>query len=174
MGGAGFILTGANDVDVMCDSARINGNVVRACRGAGVPRLLSRHRRASNPTMCSESRSSLIAPRIGLIRLRPTEGTGGGSCFAERLHAAWARAGEARVKIARPHNVPGPGAMWCGRREKAPAALCSTVASCRALERDDVAVVEGPPDGTLAAAVRHAADVPMLGTAPRALPASGR
>ena len=51
--------------------------------------------------------------------------------FAERLYRAFGKAHRLDVRIARLHNVYGPGNPWNGGREKAPGALCRKVAQAR-------------------------------------------
>jgi nucleoside-diphosphate-sugar epimerase len=142
MGGAGFIFTGTNDVAIMCDSAQINLNVVRACRSAGISRLLFTSSACVYPDRLQRDPQRPDCAEQRVYPASPDSEYGWEKLFAERLYGAWARTGEARVKIARLHNVFGPGATWRGGREKAPAAICRKVA-----EATDGEVIEVWGDG---------------------------
>src|SRR5207247_5794351 len=48
--------------------------------------------------------------------------------FSERLYLSYLRNYGVEVRIARFHNIFGPGCSWNDGREKAPAALCRKVA----------------------------------------------
>jgi nucleoside-diphosphate-sugar epimerase len=65
--------------------------------------------------------------------------------FSERVFLAFAKNYGLRVRIARLHNVFGPGGSWNNGKEKAPAALCRKVAMC---EEGGTIEVWGPGNQT--------------------------
>jgi len=128
MGGAGFIFTGANDADIMHNSAMINLNIAEQCVKKRVKKIFysssacvySEHNQMDpdNPN-CTEGSAYPAAPdsEYGWEKL-----------FSERLWLAFARNHGFAVRIARYHNIFGPEGTWDGGREKAPAAFCRKVA----------------------------------------------
>lgn len=140
MGGAGFVFTGENDLDIMHNSAMINLNFVNhsdkykkifysssACAYPEYNQL-----DPDNPK-CSEESAYPAAPdsEYGWEKL-----------FSERIYLAMMRNKGVDVRIARFHNVFGPEGTWEGGREKAPAAFCRKVASA-----DDNSEIEMWGDG---------------------------
>lgn len=138
MGGAGYIFTGENDLNVMMNSAQINLFAVEfamiwkakifysssAC-------MYPAYNQAdpSNPK-CSEDSAYPAAPdsEYGWEKL-----------FSERLYLAANRNAGLDVRIARFHNIFGPEGTWKGGKEKAPAALCRKV-----IEATDYIEIWGP------------------------------
>ena len=51
--------------------------------------------------------------------------------FSERLYLSFSRNYKLPVRVARFHNIFGPGNEWRGGKEKAPAALCRKVAEVK-------------------------------------------
>ncbi len=124
MGGAGYVFTGKNDAEIMSNSARINLNVLEACRLAGIGRIFF-------------SSSACVYPRnLGYDEYiedkaypaDPDSDYGIEKLFSERLYMAYHRNYGMNVRIARFHNIFGEEGTWTGGREKAPAALCRKVA----------------------------------------------
>jgi GDP-D-mannose 3', 5'-epimerase len=128
MGGAGYIFTGEHDAVVMHNSATINLNMLEFGVRAGVRRyfysssacIYPEHNQLDpdNPE-CSEASAYPAAPdsEYGWEKL-----------FSERLYLAYMRNHGIQVRVARFHNIFGPGGTWRGGREKSPAALCRKVA----------------------------------------------
>ncbi|WP_419177043.1 NAD-dependent epimerase/dehydratase family protein [Desulfosediminicola sp.] len=129
MGGADFIFTGAQDFEIMNDSALININVsnaaVRHPPGclfySSSACVYPEHNQMDpdNPN-CAESSAYPAAPDSEY---------GWEKIFSERLYLAAARNHGLNARIARFHNIFGPEGTWRGGREKAPAAICRKVAS---------------------------------------------
>jgi len=132
MGGAGYIFTGENDLNVMENSAAINLALAWA---------LTRPELAGCKPKVFYSSSACIYPES--IQLNPLEVDlreesaypanpdseyGWEKLFSERLFFALERNYQVPVRVARFHNVYGPYGTWTGGREKAPAAICRKVA----------------------------------------------
>jgi GDP-D-mannose 3', 5'-epimerase len=128
MGGAGFVFTGANDADIMHNSAQINLNVLEC---------LSQHK----PGVVFYSSSACMYPEHNQLDpnnpncaedsaypANPDSEYGWEKLFSERLYLAYKRNRGLNVRIARYHNIFGPEGSWNDGREKAPAALSRKVA----------------------------------------------
>jgi len=128
MGGAGFIFSGDNDARIVHDSALINLHTAEAARQCNVGSLFfsssacvyARHNQSDPNFLCCAEHSAYPAD--------PDSEYGWEKLFAERTYQSFARNYGLDVRIARFHNVYGPGNAYDGGREKAPAALCRKVA----------------------------------------------
>lgn len=128
MGGAGYIFTGANDAEIMHNSATINLNVLDACRRRMVGRVFYASSACIYP---QENQTSVEAPvcrEDTAYPANPDSDYGWEKLFSERLYLAYGRNHGMAVRIARYHNVFGPEGAWDNGREKAPAAVCRKVA----------------------------------------------
>lgn len=128
MGGAGYIFTGANDAEIMHNSATINLNVLDACRRRMVNRVFYASSACIYP---QENQTSVEAPvcrEDTAYPANPDSDYGWEKLFSERLYLAYGRNHGMAVRIARYHNVFGPEGAWDNGREKAPAAVCRKVA----------------------------------------------
>lgn len=128
MGGAGFVFSGANDADIMHNSAQINLNVLE-CLSRQAPGVVFYSSSAcmypehnqldpNNPN-CSEDSA---------YPANPDSEYGWEKLFSERLFLAYQRNRGLNVRIGRFHNIFGPLGSWNDGREKAPAALCRKIA----------------------------------------------
>jgi GDP-D-mannose 3', 5'-epimerase len=128
MGGAGFVFSGANDADIMHNSAQINLNVLE---------LLS----VKKPGVVFYSSSACMYPEHNQLDpnnpncaedsaypANPDSEYGWEKLFSERLFLAYQRNKGINVRIARFHNIFGPEGSWNDGREKAPAAMCRKIA----------------------------------------------
>lgn len=128
MGGAGFVFSGANDADIMHNSAQINLNVLES---------LSKY----PPGVVFYSSSACMYPEHNQLDpnnpncsedsaypANPDSEYGWEKLFSERLFLAYKRNRGLNVRIARFHNIFGPLGSWNDGREKAPAALCRKIA----------------------------------------------
>lgn len=130
MGGAGYIFTGANDADVMHNSALININILERVGKNGCSKIFysssaciypEHNQMDPNNPKCSEGSAYPAAPdsEYGWEKL-----------FSERLYLSFMRNKGFQVRIARFHNIFGPYGAWNNGKEKAPAAVCRKVAEC--------------------------------------------
>jgi GDP-D-mannose 3', 5'-epimerase len=151
MGGAGYIFTGEHDADVMHNSATINLNVAEALKdyketkvfysssACMYPQELQNEVAESktvNKFLCSLSESDAYPAN-------PDSEYGWEKLFSERLFLAYQRNYGLNVSIARFHNIYGPGSVFKGGKEKAPAAICRKV-----LESYDAVEVWGDGEQT--------------------------
>ncbi|SFU03679.1 Nucleoside-diphosphate-sugar epimerase [Geodermatophilus amargosae] len=141
MGGAGFIFTGENDVDILLDSATINLNVQRAYRGSRA-RLLFASSACVYPLRAQGDPDHPDCAEDNAYPAEPDSEYGWEKLFAERVYGALHHGAVGNVSIVRLHNVFGPHGTWRGGREKAPAAICRKVA-----EADDGDVISIWGDG---------------------------
>lgn len=125
MGGAGYIFTGENDIDVM-SSNLINHHVIyynkkylkvfyssSACIYPEYNQLDPNNPKCSEDSWCPSQPDS----EYGWTKL-----------FDERLYLTLARLTNTHVRIARYHNIFGQLGTWKGNKEKAPAAMCRKIA----------------------------------------------
>jgi GDP-D-mannose 3',5'-epimerase len=126
MGGIGFIE--GNKAACML-SVLINTHLLLAARDAGVRRYFY----ASSA--CVYAAGKQDRPDVpGLAEhdaypAMPEDGYGWEKLFAERMCRHFAEDYGLETRVARYHNVYGPGGAYDGGREKAPAALCRKVAA---------------------------------------------
>jgi nucleoside-diphosphate-sugar epimerase len=125
MGGAGYIFTGENDIDVM-SSNLINHNVIlhhkkyKKIFYASSACIYPQYNQMDpNNPKCSED---------SWIPSAPDSEYGWTKLFDERLYLTLARLTDTQVRIARFHNIFGPEGTWAGGKEKAPAAMCRKIA----------------------------------------------
>jgi nucleoside-diphosphate-sugar epimerase len=123
MGGMGFIHEA--ELEIMQDSSRINQNLVRAAADAGVGAYflassvcVYRDMQPGEPALTEDD----------AYPAQPANEYGWEKLFAERVVLAAARHGLFDARVARFENSYGPGTVWTGGREKAPAALCRKAA----------------------------------------------
>jgi len=139
MGGAGYIFTGDNDLNIMTSSCQINLNAIAGCLQHGVSKVLysssaciypARNQVDPNAPDCQEDTAYPAAPdsEYGWEKL-----------FSERLWQTAHKNAGLDVRICRFHNVFGPEGTWVGGKEKAPAAICRKVAAA-----NDYVEVWGP------------------------------
>jgi nucleoside-diphosphate-sugar epimerase len=139
MGGAGYIFTGENDLNIMTSSCQINLNAIAGCLKHGTKKALysssaciypARNQTDPNAPDCKEDTAYPAAPdsEYGWEKL-----------FSERLWQAAHKNAGLDVRICRFHNVYGPEGTWTGGKEKAPAAICRKVA-----EASDTIEIWGP------------------------------
>jgi len=134
MGGAGYILTGDNDADVMHNSTLINLNVLHAVK-------MLNEKTKQNKTKIFYSSSACVYPEFNQVDpnnpnceessaypAEPDSEYGWEKLFSERTYFAYNRNYEIPVRIARFHNIFGPQGTWRGGKEKSPAAICRKVA----------------------------------------------
>ncbi len=127
MGGAGFVFTGANDADIMHNSAMINLNVLDACSKRNVKRIFYSSLACIYPEHNQLDPDNPNCVEDTAYPANPDSDYGWEKLFSERLYLAYHRNKEMEVRIARYHNIFGPYGSWNDGREKAPAAMCRKV-----------------------------------------------
>lgn len=128
MGGAGYIFTGANDADIMHNSASINLNILDACRRRAVQRVFYSSSACIYPQENQTDTDAPVCRESTAYPANPDSEYGWEKLFSERLYLAYARNQGVETRIARYHNIFGPEGAWDNGREKAPAAVCRKIA----------------------------------------------
>ena len=128
MGGAGYIFSGVNDADIMHNSAMINLNILETMTRRGIQRVFYSSSACIYPAHNQESAQDPVLSEHSAYPAAPDSEYGWEKLFSERLYQSFHKNYGIDVRIARFHNVFGPGGAWQGGREKAPAALCRKVA----------------------------------------------
>lgn len=132
MGGAGYIFTGANDANVMHNSALINLNVVHEATKKNVGKVFYSSSACIYPEHNQLDPDNPKCEESSAYPANPDSEYGWEKLFSERLYLAYHRNYKLNVRIARFHNIFGPLCTWTGGKEKAPAAICRKVAECNA------------------------------------------
>lgn len=134
MGGAGYIFTGDHDADVMNNSASINLNILRSVYILNQKTSLNKTRIFYSSSACAYPEHIQLDPNNPGLKeedaypAAPDSEYGWEKLFSERLYFAYNRNYDIPVRVARYHNIFGPGGTWKGGREKSPAAICRKVA----------------------------------------------
>jgi GDP-D-mannose 3',5'-epimerase len=129
MGGAGYIFSGANDADIMHNSAMINLNVAKEMICKGIKNIFYTSSACMYPSHNQEDPDNPLLSEESAYPANPDSEYGWEKLFSERMWLNFGRNYNLRVRIARLHNVFGPLGAWNNGREKAPAALCRKIAS---------------------------------------------
>ena len=134
MGGAGFIFTGENDVDIMHNSASINLNLLEEQKKWNKDKKTNHTKIFYSSSACMYPEHNQLDPNNPDCRensaypANPDSEYGWEKLFSERLYLTYNRNYGIPVRVARYHNIFGPEGTWDGGREKAPAAICRKVA----------------------------------------------
>src|SRR5947207_13513282 len=128
MGGAGYIFTGANDADIMHNSATINLNVLNAARMRNNKRIFYSSSACMYPEYNQLDPDDPNCAEASAYPAAPDSEYGWEKLFSERLYLAYSRNYGMEARIARYHNIFGPEGSWNDGKEKAPAAICRKVA----------------------------------------------
>ena len=129
MGGAGYIFTGANDANVMHNSALINLNVVHEATKKNVSKIFYSSSACIYPEHNQLDPNNPKCEESSAYPANPDSEYGWEKLFSERLYLAYHRNYKLNVRIARFHNIFGPLCTWDGGKEKAPAAICRKIAA---------------------------------------------
>lgn len=128
MGGAEFVFTGANDSEIMHNSAMINLHTCEWAVRKNVKKVFYSSSACVYNEQNQEDRLNPICTESSAYPANPDSEYGWEKLFSERLFLAYKRNHGLDVRIARFHNITGPDGSWTGGREKAPAAICRKVA----------------------------------------------
>ena len=131
MGGAGYIFTGENDLNVMLNSATINLNVARIIKEKNIPMVFFSSSACIYPEHNQMDADNPNCEESSAYPANPDSEYGWEKLFSERLYGALARDNGTKVRVARYHNVFGPEGTWQGGKEKAPAAICRKVITAK-------------------------------------------
>lgn len=125
MGGAGFIFTKENDIDVMHNSAQINLNFAHFYKR--YKKIFYSSSACVYPEYAQMDENNGGLKESIAIPAAPDSCYGWEKLFSEFLFDALYRNKGTEVRIARFHNIYGPEGTWDGGREKAPAAFCRKI-----------------------------------------------
>lgn len=128
MGGAGYLFTGANDAQVMHNSALINLHIADLCYKHNVGRIFYSSSACMYPEYNQMDPNNPKCSEDSAYPAQPDSEYGWEKLFSERLYLSFYRNFGLQVRIARFHNVFGTHGTWEGGKEKAPAALSRKVA----------------------------------------------
>ncbi len=129
MGGMGFI---ENNKALCMLSVLTNTHMLMAARDCGVSRFFF------SSSACVYNAVKQLNPDVVALREEdaypalPEDGYGWEKLFSERMCRHFREDYGLETRIARYHNVYGPGGTWSGGREKAPAAICRKVLQAKA------------------------------------------
>lgn len=126
MGGAGYIFTGANDANIMTNSALINLNVLE--RYPKINKIFYSSSACIYPAYNQKDPLNPKCYEASAYPAEPDSEYGWEKLFSERLYMSYHKNYGLNVRIARFHNIFGPEGSWNNGKEKAPAALCRKVA----------------------------------------------
>lgn len=144
MGGAGFVFTGANDAEIMHNSATINLNVLESVHqlnqllGKNQTKIFYSGSACMYPAYNQEDPENPNCREDSAYPAAPDSEYGWEKLFSERLYFAYNRNHGIPVAVARYHNIFGPEGTWEGGREKAPAAMCRKVAYANEVDTIEV------------------------------------
>lgn len=127
MGGAAFIFSGANDADIMHNSAIINLNILHEMTFKRVPKIFYSSSACIYPERNQLDPNNPVTAEHSAYPADPDSEYGWEKLFSERLYKSFHRNYSIDIRIARLHNVFGSECTWAGGREKSPAALCRKV-----------------------------------------------
>lgn len=131
MGGAGYIFTGEHDADILHNSALINLHVLHAFRNHTSTKLFFSSSACVYPVQHQNSSAAPLCREDSVYPAMPDSDYGWEKLFGERMYEAYRRNYGLDIRIARFHNIFGPGNVFEGGREKVPAAICRKVALAR-------------------------------------------
>lgn len=126
MGGAGFVFTGDNDLEIIKNSAMINLNF--SSLHEHYKKLFFSSSACVYPKEMQESEEGNNLKETLAYPANPDSEYGWEKLFAERMYLTMMRNTGVPVRIARFHNIFGPEGAWDDGREKAPAAMSRKVA----------------------------------------------
>jgi len=138
MGGAGYLFTGENDASVMYNSALINLYSAQFARLKKVKKAFFSSSACVYPKKNQEDPLHPNCKEDAAYPAEPDSNYGWEKLFSERLYQAFSDNYGLNIRIARFHNVYGPGGPWRGGREKAPAAICRKIALAKPGEEIEV------------------------------------
>lgn len=140
MGGAGFVFTGINDLEIMRNNVLININTLEAARRAGIKRYLFTSSACVYPDSLQALVKAILLKEEKVYPAMPGSEYGWEKLYTERLCQVYNKATDMQIAIARQHNVYGPLGAWKGGREKLPAAACRKVAMAKLTGKSEIEI----------------------------------
>ena len=128
MGGAEYIFTGENDIDIMHNSSIINLHVCHVVQHMkNIKKIFYSSSACMYPEYNQLDPNNPKCSEDSAYPANPDSEYGWEKLFSERLYLTLMRNKNIQVRIARFHNIFGPQGTYEGGKEKAPAALCRKV-----------------------------------------------
>lgn len=128
MGGAGYIFSGANDANIMQNSAMINLNLLKYLAQINYKgKVFYSSSACIYPEHLQTSDAVVYLKESDAYPANPDSEYGWEKIFSERLYTAYARNYGLNVRIARFHNIFGEYCTYKGGKEKSVAAICRKV-----------------------------------------------
>lgn len=140
MGGMGTIHE-RNDFQIFRENNAMTLNILEAAAAANVRLVVLASSACVYPDHLQQATETAVRLRESDVWDRPppiTQALYGLEKLVGELLARNASLGQTRVRIARFHNVYGPGGAWTGGREKAPAAFSRKALALKKLGREPV------------------------------------
>jgi GDP-D-mannose 3', 5'-epimerase len=128
MGGMGYIGDESKSYDIMVGSSEIVSNVLKYSVDYHVKKIFYSSSACVYNEAYQESENSLSLSENCAYPAAPDLVYGWQKLFGEQMHQAAAKSHGIQIRLARFHNIFGPGGVYDGGKEKAPAALCRKVA----------------------------------------------
>jgi nucleoside-diphosphate-sugar epimerase len=128
MGELGTFFTGANDADIMYNSAAINLNMLETCRRRLITNIFHSSSACIYPAHNQTDPNAPVMYEDSAYPAHPDSEYGWEKLFSERIYLAYNRNYGMQCRIGRYHNIFGPQGTWTAGREKVPAAICRKVA----------------------------------------------
>jgi nucleoside-diphosphate-sugar epimerase len=116
MGGAGYVFTGEHDAAIMHNSATVNLNTLEFGHKAGVRKFFYSSSACMYPEYNQKDPDNPNCAEDSAYPAAPDSEYGWEKLFSERLYLAYRRNYGVPVRVARFHNIFGPGHME--RRER--------------------------------------------------------
>lgn len=138
MGGAGYLFVGDHDADILSNSVLINLNMLAACRLKKIKRFLFSSSACVYPEYNQLEPLNPNTSEDSTYPADPDSEYGWEKLFSERLYLAYHRCYQFPIRIARLHNIFGPGCSWNNGKEKSPAALCRKIIMAK--EDDEIEI----------------------------------
>jgi len=128
MGGAGYIFTGDNNLEIMRDNTLINLNTLEAARANNVKCYFFSSSACVYPQHLQQCENASPLKESDAYPANPDSSYGWEKLYTEILIATYQRKTNIKYRLARFHNIFGPLCDWVGGREKFPAAACRRIA----------------------------------------------
>jgi len=128
MGGAGYVFTGINDMDILYNSALINLNIINELMKNPKPKIFFSSSACIYPAYNQLDPDNPNCEESSAYPAEPDSEYGWEKLFSERLYQNLKKNYGVEVHIGRYHNIFGVETSWNNGKEKAPAAICRKVA----------------------------------------------
>lgn len=140
MGGAGFVFTGDNDIEIMRSNTLINVHMLDAANICGVKRYFFSSSACVYPQELQTKDDHRPLKESDAYPANPDSSYGQEKIYAEQMCDSYHRGSPMEIRIARFHNICGEECAWNNGREKLPAAAARKVAVAKWSNIPDIMV----------------------------------